>query len=74
MVKQNMPKRLWDYGIIWACKIMSLTSNTTFNLKGITPMEQITGETPDISEYLDFGLYDWIWYKDYAGLGENKIR
>ena len=36
-------------------------------------MEQITGETPDISEYLDFGFYDWIWYKDNAGLGENKI-
>ena len=52
---------------------MSLTSNSTFNLDGRTPMEQITGETPDISEYLDFGFYDWIWYKDNAGLGENKI-
>jgi hypothetical protein len=37
-------------------------------------MEQITGKTPDISEYLDFGFYDWIWYKDNAGLIENKIR
>jgi hypothetical protein len=37
-------------------------------------MEQMTGETPDISEYLDFGFYDWIWYKDNAGLGENHIR
>jgi hypothetical protein len=73
MVKQNVPKRLWDYGIVWACEIMSLTSNSTFNLDGRTPMEQITGETPDISEYLDFGFYDWIWYKDNAGLGENKI-
>ena len=36
-------------------------------------MEQLTGETPDISEYLDFGFYDWIWYKDNAGLGENRI-
>jgi hypothetical protein len=73
MVKRNVPKRLWDYGIVWACEIMSLTSNSTFNLDGRTPMEQITGETPDISEYLDFGFYDWIWYKDNAGLGENKI-
>lgn len=73
MVKQNVPKRLWDYGIVWACEIMSLTSNTTFNLHGRTPMVEITGETPDISEYLDFGFYDWIWYNDNAGLGENKI-
>jgi hypothetical protein len=52
---------------------MSLTSNTAFNLHGRIPMEEITGEIPDISEYLDFGFYDWIWYKDNAGIGENKI-
>ena len=37
-------------------------------------MEQVTGETPDISKYLDFGFYDWVWYKDNAGLGRNCIR
>jgi hypothetical protein len=73
MVKRHVPKRQWDYGIVWACKIMSLTSNTAFNLEGQTPMEQITGETPDILEYLDFGFYDWVWYKDNAGLGKNKM-
>jgi hypothetical protein len=36
-------------------------------------MEQMTGETPNISEYLDFSFYDWVWYKDNAGLGENCI-
>jgi hypothetical protein len=64
MVKRSVPKQIWDYGIIWACEIMSLTSNNTFNLEGRTPMEQITGETPDKSEYLDFGFYDWVWYMD----------
>ena len=34
MVKQKVPKRLWDYGIVWACEIMSLTLNNTFNLEG----------------------------------------
>jgi hypothetical protein len=37
-------------------------------------MEQVTGEAPDISEYLDFGFYDWVWCKDNARLGENCIR
>ena len=23
--------------------------------------------------YLDFGFYDWVWYKDNAGLGKNSI-
>ena len=73
MVKCNVPKRLWDYGIVWACEIMCLTSNASFSLEGCTPMEQITGETPDISEYLDFGFYDWVWYKDNAGLRDNCI-
>jgi hypothetical protein len=45
----------------------------SFSLDGRAPLEQVTGETPDISEYLDFGFYDWGWFKDNAGLGENCI-
>ena len=33
------------------------------------PIEQLTGETPDISEYLDFTFYDWVWVQENAGLG-----
>jgi hypothetical protein len=51
---------------------MSITANSSFALDGRTPMEQATGETPDISEYLDFGFYDWVWYKDNAGVGESS--
>ena len=36
-------------------------------------MEKLTGETPDISEYLDFGFYDLVWYKEDAGLGEIQL-
>ena len=38
-----------------------------------TPLEQVTGETPDISEYLDFSFYDRIWYRDYAGVDDNMF-
>jgi hypothetical protein len=31
---------------------------------GRTGHEEITGETPDISEYMDFDFYDWVWYWD----------
>ena len=34
MVKRNVPKRLWDYGIVWACEIMCLTLNSSFSLDG----------------------------------------
>ena len=73
MTKKRVPKRLWDYGIVWICEVMSLTANSNFALEGRTPLEQLTGETPDISEYLDFSFYDWVWYKDNAGVGDNMF-
>ena len=33
----------------------------------------ITGETPDISEYLDFGFYDWVVFRQNAGVGEAQL-
>jgi hypothetical protein len=26
--------------------------------------EEVIGETPDISEWIDFDFYDWVWYHD----------
>ena len=72
MTKRRVPARLWDYGIVWVCEVMSLTANSVFSLEGRAPIEQITGETPDISGHLDFRFYDWVWYKDNAGVGDNK--
>jgi hypothetical protein len=54
----NVPPRLWDFGYRWCCEIIIRTVNTVYSLGGCTPIEQITGETPDISEYTDFGFYD----------------
>jgi hypothetical protein len=75
MTKQRVPKCLWDYyhGIVWVCETMSLTANSSFQLEGRTPLEQVTGETPDISEYLDFSFYGWIFYRENAGVGDNMF-
>ena len=40
-------------------------------INGGVPLQNVTGETVDISEYLDFGFYDRVWYHDNAGLGET---
>jgi hypothetical protein len=50
---------------------MSLTANSSVALEGRTPIEQITGETPDISEYLDFGFYDWCGTRIMQGLAKT---
>ena len=46
-----------------------------FNLHGRTPFELVTGQTPDISEYMDYGWYDIVWYLDQeAAFSEDKRK
>ena len=73
MTKRRVPKHLWDYDIVWVCETMSLPANSSFQLQGRTPLEQVTGKTPDISEYLDFSFNNWILYRDSAGVGDNMF-
>ena len=73
MLKKKVPKRLWDYGIRWVCEVMQCTASTSGDLSRRTALEQLTDETPEISEYLDFTIYDWCWYNDNARLGETKL-
>jgi hypothetical protein len=71
--KTNCPRRLWTYGVPWVCAIMRMTASYAGQLQGRTPIEAVMGETPDISEYLDFGFYDWVWFKRDAGIGEIEL-
>ena len=36
-------------------------------------LENITGETEDISDYLDFGFYERVWFHENAGLGKRGL-
>ena len=71
--KKNIPDRLWDYGISYVCETANMTVNSSRYSNGRTPIECITGETPDLSEYLDFGFYDWVTYRTNAGLGKPEL-
>ena len=73
MTKKHVPPRLWDFCFIWICETSNLSVSSFKYAKGRTPLEMITGETPDISEYLEFGFYDWVVYKQNAGLGESLL-
>jgi hypothetical protein len=68
MIRKRIPKEFWDYGLRWISEISSQTYSTAGSMHGHIPLATVTGETPDISEYIDFGFYDEIWYKDNAGL------
>ena len=67
-MRTGASERLWDYGYTHLAKIDSLTASTS---TGRTPYEEVTHETPDISEYLDFDFYDAVWYWDTVGDPDN---
>jgi hypothetical protein len=73
MLKKKVPPRLWDYGFAWICEVENICANFSKYAEGRTPLEIITGDTPDISEYVDFDFYDWVTFRSNAGLGEVQL-
>ena len=67
------PRSLWCYGIPHIAKITQTKGSFDENIQGRTPLEALTVEMPDISQYLDFVFYDRVWFKEDAGLGETKL-
>ena len=57
----------------WVCEIQQHTHMRTHQMDGGVPLEKINGATEDISDYLDFGFYDQVWFHKNAGLGEREI-
>ena len=52
---------------------MQIKASFATDLQGMIPLEALTCETPDISQYLDFSFYDWVWFKEYAGLVKTEL-
>jgi hypothetical protein len=64
MLKRHLPKCLWDDCLELQAFIKSRTAGTNFGLNGETPETMLSGETADISEFAEFGWYDWIKFRD----------
>ena len=73
MLKKKVPYRLWDYGFAWVCETDNVCADMSKYAEGQSPLEIIIGETPDISEYINFDVYDWVVYRSNAGLGEVEV-
>jgi hypothetical protein len=61
MRQNQVPSRLWDYGLVYIAEVQSLLGRGSDNRPGI---EKIMGQTVDISEWLDFDFYERVWYWD----------
>ena len=72
MFRKYFPRALCSYGIPYVAKIMKTTASFAADLQGRTPLKALTGKKPDIYQYLDFGFYNQVWFKEYSELGETK--
>jgi hypothetical protein len=57
MLRRKVPARLWDYGLVYEANILNRIPRGTQHR---TVIEVVTGETPDISEWVDFEFYDRV--------------
>jgi hypothetical protein len=74
MTATRTPAHLWDYCTQYAAEIISLTASNLYTLHGRTPLKMVTGQTPDISEYMDFGWYEPLWHYEQVGFpDEHRI-
>jgi hypothetical protein len=61
MLKKKVPKRLWDFGLVYESELLTRMARGKDHRSGF---EEVTGNTPDISEWLDFEFYDLVWWID----------
>ena len=58
--RRRIPKCVWDYHIVWEAQIYTRTVHKNNH----TPLEALTGDTIDISEWTEFEFYDLVVYWD----------
>ena len=53
----------------------NVTASDHYLLDDQTPHQKVTGNIPNITEYLQFSWFDWLWYYDPDNpLGESLGR
>ncbi|CAJ1929564.1 unnamed protein product [Cylindrotheca closterium] len=73
IVKHGVPERLWDFVLDYVVDTMNITANYSRYSDGRVSLEVITGITPNITEYMDFTIYGWVYYRTDGALGTNEI-
>ena len=64
MQRTNSPLSLWGFCTQYTIELRNQIARPLPLLHGRTPYEVITGNTPDISEFLEFTWYQPVWYHE----------
>jgi len=59
MYRKRVPRRFWDFALVYHAEILSRVSRRR---DGSTGIENVIGITPDISDWLEFDFYCPVWY------------
>ena len=70
-MRAKSPRRLWCFLGEYVTGIRRHTALDIPSLHGRTPHEAVKGWTPDISPWIQFSWYQWVYYLDHDG--EQKL-
>ena len=63
---------LWEWDLYYEAKVNSCTVIPTHRLQERTPHEHMTGETPDITELVQFCWYCLVYYWSQHSFPDGK--
>jgi hypothetical protein len=69
MNRYHCPETLWCFGVDYTSGLRQCIARA--RLDDRTPLEVMTGETPDVSEFTDFDFYEFVIYYDPNDCGED---
>ena len=64
MMRTKSPTSLWDHCLELEGFVFSHTALDNFELKGEVPEKVLSGQTADISPFVQHAWYDWVMYWD----------
>ena len=72
MALHRCPEAFWDFCMEYVIAVRQFLVRRAAGDR--PPLETITGETPDTSEFMDFDFYQWIKYRDSTMDKDSPIK
>ena len=69
MHKKKLSKRLWDFGLVYESELLLRMACGRDRKIGY---EEVTGDTTDISKWLDFEMYDLVYWIDRSYISKSS--
>ena len=71
--ESNAPMILWDYCLERRMQIMNLTARNTHKLAGSNPYSVTFGGQADISNLVQYGWFEWVYYLEDRNQSVHKF-